>query len=89
MLTRNRLVKTSIFFTLVLCLYLQSSAAGAKVFDPEVFTLDNGLEVVVIPNHRAPIVTHMVWYRVGAADEAPGESGLAHFLGTSDVQGHQ
>jgi len=44
------------------------------------FTLDNGLEVVVIPDHRAPVVTHMVWYKVGAADETPGKSGLAHFL---------
>ncbi len=44
------------------------------------FTLDNGLEVVVIPDHRTPVVTHMVWYRVGAADETPGKSGLAHFL---------
>lgn len=46
----------------------------------EHFVLDNGLEVVVIPNHRAPIVTHMVWYKVGSADEAPGKSGIAHFL---------
>jgi zinc protease len=44
------------------------------------FTLDNGLELVVIPDHRAPVVTHMVWYKVGAADETPGKSGLAHFL---------
>lgn len=44
------------------------------------FTLRNGLDVVVIEDHRAPVVTHMVWYRVGAADEAPGESGIAHFL---------
>jgi len=44
------------------------------------FTLDNGLEVVVIPDHRVPVVTHMVWYRVGSADETPGKSGLAHFL---------
>jgi zinc protease len=44
------------------------------------FTLPNGLELVVIPDHRAPIVTHMVWYKVGAADEQPGKSGLAHFL---------
>jgi zinc protease len=52
----------------------------AKVFDPETFTLDNGLQVVVITNRRAPIITQMVWYKVGAADEAPGETGLAHFL---------
>jgi zinc protease len=35
---------------------------------------------VVIPDHRAPVVTHMIWYRVGSADETPGKSGLAHFL---------
>jgi zinc protease len=44
------------------------------------FTLDNGLEVVVIEDHRAPVVVHMVWYRIGAADESPGHSGIAHFL---------
>ncbi|WP_186312332.1 M16 family metallopeptidase [Cereibacter sediminicola] len=55
------------------------------------FRLPNGLEVVVIEDHRAPVVTHMVWYRVGAADEPPGHSGIAHFLehlmfkGTDDL----
>lgn len=44
------------------------------------FTLDNGMDVVVIEDHRAPVVTHMVWYRVGAADEPRGVSGIAHFL---------
>ncbi len=44
------------------------------------FKLKNGMEVVVIPDHRAPVATHMVWYRVGAADEPPGHSGIAHFL---------
>ncbi len=44
------------------------------------FTLDNGLEVVVIPDRRAPIVTHMVWYKIGSADEPPGKSGIAHFF---------
>ncbi len=51
--------------------------AGAKVSE---FRLDNGLQLVVIPDHRAPVVTHMIWYKVGAADETPGKSGLAHFL---------
>ena len=46
----------------------------------ESFTLDNGLQVVVIPDRRAPVVTHMVWYKVGSADEQPGKSGIAHFL---------
>lgn len=44
------------------------------------FTLENGMQGVVIEDHRAPVVTHMVWYRVGAADEAPGETGIAHLL---------
>ena len=44
------------------------------------FTLDNGLELIVIEDHRAPVVTHMVWYRAGSADEPPGSSGVAHFL---------
>jgi zinc protease len=44
------------------------------------FMLDNGMEVVVIPDHRAPVVTHMVWYKIGSADEPPGKSGIAHFF---------
>ena len=44
------------------------------------FTLMSGMKAVVIPDHRAPVVTHMVWYRVGSADERAGESGLAHLL---------
>ncbi|MGX9147781.1 M16 family metallopeptidase [Mesorhizobium sp. 128a] len=44
------------------------------------FLLDNGMEVVVIPDHRAPIVTHMVWYKIGSADEPAGKSGIAHFF---------
>ena len=47
---------------------------------PETFTLDNGMEVVILPDHRAPVVTHMVWYKVGAVDEAPGKSGIAHLF---------
>src|SRR3982751_1795897 len=47
---------------------------------PASFTLDNGLQVVVIPDRRTPVVTQMIWYKVGAADETPGKSGLAHFL---------
>ena len=44
------------------------------------FNLDNGMEVVVIEDHRAPVVVHMMWYRAGSADEKPGVSGVAHFL---------
>ena len=65
-----------------LALACMSSTApvSARVFDPQTFTLSNGLQVVVVTNRRAPIVNHMVWYKVGAADEAPGKSGLAHFV---------
>lgn len=55
----------------------QAHAAGPEISD---FTLDNGLQVVVIPDRRAPVVTHMLWYKVGSADETPGETGIAHFL---------
>ncbi len=44
------------------------------------FSLDNGLDVVVVPDHRVPVVTHMVWYRNGSADDPLGQSGIAHFL---------
>lgn len=54
-----------------------NSAHAAEVTE---FQLDNGMDVVVIEDHRAPVVVHMVWYRVGSADEPPGKSGIAHFL---------
>jgi zinc protease len=58
----------------------EAPARLAPLARPTSFTLDNGLEVIVIEDHRAPIVTHMVWYRAGAADDPPGKSGIAHFL---------
>ena len=61
-------------------LNLAPGAASAGVFHPETFTLDNGMEVVVVENHRAPVLAHMVWYKVGTADSPPGKSGLPHFL---------
>jgi len=59
---------------------LRPDAGAATGLDVSHFTLGNGLEVVVIPDHRTPVVTHMVWYKVGSADETAGKSGLAHFL---------
>src|SRR5258705_7866674 len=44
------------------------------------FTLKNGMQLVVIPDHRAPVVTHMVWFHVGGTDDPPGLSGAAHFF---------
>lgn len=52
----------------------------ALELDVSTFTLANGMQVVVIPDHRSPVVTHMVWYKVGAADEPQGKAGIAHFL---------
>ena len=70
--------------TLIIALALAGAVVSAARVEaaPDVthFTLSNGLEVVVVPDHRAPVVTHMIWYKVGAADETPGKSGLAHFL---------
>lgn len=59
---------------------LVAAPAGAEVFSPKTATLANGLTVVVIENHRMPVVRQMVFYRVGAADDPPGKSGLAHYL---------
>jgi zinc protease len=57
-----------------------ATPAGAKVFSPETFTLDNGMQVVVVPNHRVPVVTHMVWYKAGGGDDPMGRGGIAHLL---------
>jgi zinc protease len=65
--------------------------ATAGIFNPASFTLSNGLTVVVLTNDRLPVVSQMVWYKVGAADDPSGKSGLAHFLehlmfrGTGDI----
>ena len=59
-----------------LCLALPAKAEDLVTS----FTLDNGMQVVVVEDHRAPVVQHMVWYRAGSADEPVGQSGVAHFL---------
>ena len=76
MLTKPNFTQAALVAALV-CMPFAAAAAGPDVAD---YTLPNGLELVVIPDHRAPVVTHMIWYKVGAADETPGKSGLAHFL---------
>ena len=64
-------------FGLALALLLPIAARAEQVSS---FTLDNGMQIVVIEDHRAPVVVQMVWYRIGAADETSGHSGIAHFL---------
>lgn len=69
------------FIAILLSLLAFAATAYARELPrPETFTLRNGLQVVVITDRRAPVVTHMVWYRVGAADEPRGYSGIAHFF---------
>jgi zinc protease len=69
-----------------LCIMLMSYSPGVAAvaakpaFNAKTFTLANGMQVILIENHRVPAVTHMVWYKVGAMDEPPAKSGLAHFL---------
>jgi zinc protease len=65
---------------LVLTLAIGAASSEAAVFNPETFTLSNGMQVVVVTNRRAPVVSHHVWYKVGSADSPIGKSGLAHFL---------
>jgi zinc protease len=80
-----------VFFAGFTVLVLARGPADAGLFDPKSFVLENGLQVVLIEDHRAPVVTQMIWYRAGSADEPLGKSGIAHFLehlmfkGTRDV----
>ena len=76
-------IARAVFLALVLGIAILSGTAPSRAADewrPSAFTLENGLKLVVIEDHRAPVVTHMVWYSVGGADDPPGKSGLAHFL---------
>jgi len=75
--------RVSVFAILLSGAVLSASAFAETALTsapPASFTLGNGLQVVVIPDHRTPVVTQMIWYKVGSADETPGKSGLAHFL---------
>ncbi len=74
----------SVLAAFVVTFALTSNRAPAQTTvtaaPPASFTLKNGLQVVVIADHRTPVITQMIWYKVGSADETPGKSGLAHFL---------
>jgi zinc protease len=71
------LVMAALVVTFILAAPIARAASGPDITH---FTLANGLEVVIIPDRRVPVVTHMIWYKVGSADEPPGKSGIAHFL---------
>ena len=69
------------FWGLSLMILLTSfSGVLAQAYNPKTLILDNGLHIVVIENNRAPVVTQMLFYKVGSADDPYGKSGLAHFL---------
>ncbi len=57
-----------------------ASAQSTPPIDFETFTLDNGLEFIVHPDHSVPIVHVEVWYDVGSAHEPEGRSGFAHLF---------
>lgn len=61
-------------------IFLSAFSGNAETGKISTFELGNGLQGVVIEDHRAPVVTNMVWYRVGSADEPAGYTGVAHFL---------
>ncbi len=75
-------------YALLVCLICTSAALGpgavvaaaAPALDVAETTLDNGLRVLVLEDHRSPVVSVQVWYRVGSRNERPGATGLAHFL---------
>jgi zinc protease len=82
MMFSNRFAVASVALALTLAVsgagvHAQTTVTSER---PATFTLSNGMQVVVIPDHRTPVVTQMIWYKVGSADETPGKSGLAHFL---------
>lgn len=80
MQNRGHLILLTFILANIMLAISPLSAAAAQSPRATEFTLANGLDVVVVPDHRAPVVTHMIWYRVGAADEPRGVSGIAHFL---------
>ncbi|WP_322867517.1 pitrilysin family protein [Aquicoccus sp. G2-2] len=75
---KQRPAKLAVALTL-LCAGAIASPASANDKVSQ-FKLKNGMEIVVIEDHRAPVVEQMIWYRAGSADEKPGVSGVAHFL---------
>jgi zinc protease len=63
-----------------LAVFATSAPVLTQAEEVTTYQLDNGMDVVVIEDHRAPVVVHMLWYRAGSADEPVGSSGVAHYL---------
>ena len=74
------MLRHSLIARSVLAVFAAFALPATAAENVTTFTLENGLEAVVIEDHRAPVVVHMLWYKAGSADEKPGVSGVAHFL---------
>src|ERR1051326_67630 len=72
--------KFGVLGALIAAAFLGSASAPAQESKAFQFALQTGMQVLVVPDHRAPVVTQMLWYRVGAVDDPPGIGGLAHFF---------
>ncbi|MEM7196979.1 MAG: insulinase family protein, partial [Pseudomonadota bacterium] len=64
----------------MLAFFLPVSPLLAETTEPTLHQLDNGLQILVVPNSQARAVYHSIWYKVGAMDEIPSQSGIAHLL---------
>ena len=76
----NALSRIAVCALLLAACAIGARAAPANTAKTFQFVLQNGLQVVVVPDRRAPVVTQMLWFKVGAVDDSPGISGLAHFF---------
>lgn len=70
----------SLVLAALLIAFAAAKPALAQVFGAEAFTLPNGMQIVAVPNHRAPVISSMLLYKVGAMDEVPGKTGIAHMV---------
>jgi zinc protease len=79
----NELVKASRSSLIALLLLLWVLVSGGRAWgatEPFEATLDNGLRVLLLEDHRSPIVSFQGWYKVGSRNEMPGATGISHLL---------
>lgn len=93
--TQSKNFTTWLTIIAALCLLWATPCSAKGLFNPQTFTLPNGLQVIVLTNHRAPIVKQILLYKAGSIDEPRGKSGIAHFLehlmfkGTKNISGKE
>src|SRR5690606_35555618 len=70
------------FLQIILALLLAAASPGLAAERPEIqeFKLKNGMTVIVRPDHRAPVIASMVWYKIGSSYEPHGITGVSHVL---------